>query len=99
MPSAQAHTDAIVFTNDTENHHDRHLDDSHQDLHHENDTEEERNTEHHHHCISIGISSAIITSEFKYQFIKPFQPKEKILFYKNLNASNFLDELFQPPKA
>jgi hypothetical protein len=99
VPPVQGHTDAIVFTTDaTENHIDV-TNDAHYDSHHENDTEEEKNKEHHHHCIVLCISNAIITSEFKYQFVRPLQIQKKNHFYKVLNASSYLDQLFQPPRV
>ena len=100
VPPVQAHADAIIFNDGdvTETHIDT-MDEEHSNTHHQNDTEEEKNTEHHHHCISLGISSAIITADFKFQFIKYFQVKKKIHFHKVLNTASFLDELFQPPKA
>ncbi|CAM1365081.1 conserved exported protein of unknown function [Tenacibaculum soleae] len=100
VPPVQAHTDAIIFNDDNvPKVHVNTMDKAHSERHHQNDTEEEKNTEHHHHCISLGISSAIIISEFKFQFVKYFQVKKKIHFYKVLNASNFLDELLQPPQV
>ncbi|KAB1159293.1 hypothetical protein F7018_03000 [Tenacibaculum aiptasiae] len=99
VPSVQAHTDAIIFDEDVTENHIGAMDSAHHDSHHENDTEEERNREHHHHCILLGISNAIITKEFNYLFVKPLQAKKKILFSKHLKASNYLDELFQPPRV
>lgn len=100
VPPVQAHADAMIFDdgNVIEFHVDT-MDEAHSNTHHQNDTDEEKNTEHHHHCISLGISNAIITTEFKFQFIKYFQVKKKIHFHKVLNTASFLDELFQPPRV
>ncbi|WBX74701.1 hypothetical protein PG913_05900 [Tenacibaculum pacificus] len=96
MPPVQAHSDAIIF-NDGEVFHIDSMDDAHSETHHKNDTEEEKNTEHHHHCIFLGISSAIITAEFQFQFVQIFQTNKKTHFHKVLNTASFLDQLFQPP--
>lgn len=100
-PPVQAHADAIIFNENIESHlhHLQILNGAHLESHHKNDTEEDKNKEHHHHCISLGISSAIITAEFKYQFKKPLQIQKKIHFHKVLNTASFLDELFQPPRV
>ena len=99
VPPVQAHADAIIFEDDLTEAHIDVIDITHHDSHHENDTEEEKSKEHHHHCISLGLSNAIIAKEFNYLFVKPLQVKKKILFRKHLNASNFLDKLFQPPRV
>lgn len=98
VPPVQAHVDAIVFNEVSENHIDV-LDDAHQDSHHKNDSEEEKDTEHHHHCSMMSFSSAIISPNFKYSFAKIFKVKKEIIYYQALHTSNFLDELFQPPQV
>lgn len=100
VPPVQAHSDAIIFNdgNIIETHIDA-MDAVHSDTHHQNDTEEEKNKEHHHHCVFLGISNAIITSEFKFEFVKLLQINKRVPFHKVLNTASFLDQLFQPPRV
>lgn len=97
VPPVQAHADTIVFESTSEVHFNS-LEKGHHQKHHQHDTEEERNTDHHHHCTIVGVSSAIITPNFSFQFVRFSQARKRIHFYKELNTSSFLDELFQPPQ-
>ncbi len=101
VPPVQAHADIIVL-DAIENHIEdstSHIDDAHQQQHHQHDSEEDQDTEHHHHCTTLGFSSAIITSTFKYSFLPTLEERQPIFFHKNLHGKSYLDRLFQPPRV
>ena len=98
VPPVQAHSDAVIFSNEFDKHTEV-LDDEHQEEHHQNDTEEDKNTEHHHHCTSLGFSNAFIvpfvanTSLIRFdQVIKP------IHYYQKSLLANYLETLTEPPE-
>ncbi len=92
----------VVIIGDTNAHYCENLEDSERkelERHHENDTEHDKNSKHHHHCVDMSITHIFLPSAFELQF--NFSPEfEKPNFsYKSLKSSNFLDRLFQPPRA
>lgn len=98
MPPLQAHTDSIVFENETEvltqltvSH------ESHKDYH-ENDTEEEKSKEHHHHCNVITLTAEFVPIDYSYNIPVFYELRSYINFYQDRYYNSHLSVIFQPPK-
>jgi hypothetical protein len=98
VPPVQAHVDALILADSTDNHTEV-IDTDHQQEHHQNDSEENKNTEHHHHCTSLGFSSALIYPLFSCcNLMSTTQEKNPIHFDQQSFISNYLDTLIEPPQ-
>jgi len=98
VPPVQAHTDAVVFVDETEAHFDA-LNEEHQHEHHQNDTEEEKNKEHHHHCTMVNLTAEFVPVEYFFEIIPFFEIRETIGFYQIPYNFSFLNGVFQPPRV
>ena len=96
LPPMEAHTDVVIYDSFTE-HVD--IDDSHEDIHHQNDSESDKDTEHHHHCSVISFSAEFIPIDTYFKIFSLFIVKQAINYYQNKYSFSYLKGVFQPPKA
>ncbi|WP_299104631.1 hypothetical protein [uncultured Tenacibaculum sp.] len=96
MPPLHAHNDVVVYDSLTE-----HVDinDAHEEIHHQNDSEEDKDTEHHHHCTVVSFSAEYIPVNTDFKIVALFELKQEINFYQSPYNFSFLNGVFQPPKA
>ena len=96
FPPVQVHNDSIVYDH-AEKHFD--VDDMHEMLHHDQDTEQEKERNHHHHCTIINFAlDCVMNNSYFYYFFKITSTSIKIDFYSSLYQNSYLSEFFQPPK-
>ncbi len=96
MPQPSVHKDIIVYDSNINSH----LEQSHEDFHHKNDTEHDKKTKHHHHCtvelsvltIVLPIRTVAKVNSFDIQDIK-------IHYHNPFHTTSFVGTIFHPPRA
>jgi hypothetical protein len=93
----QAHNDIVVY-DDAEQH--ELMDAKHEDLHHQNDSNEDEHKKHHHHCSVVNLSLEFIPAWFDFEVLPVVGVVQKPpVSYQQTFLSNYLVDIFQPPRV
>lgn len=98
VPPVKAHVDVVVHHHTEEAFHLEETENHNHFQHHHHNDEDDQSTDHY-HCSMISYANAIVTPQLTCDFITIPEVRTTIIAYKNLYNSNYLDNLFQPPRA